>query len=57
MSLTIMEVLENADSNLQRARMPIQIEMAKSQLHNALDLINQGFKLEDDFDRSKLTNQ
>lgn len=54
MSLTILEVLENADYNLQEAKLPMQIEIGKDQLHNALDLIDQGMTLEDDFDESKL---
>jgi hypothetical protein len=50
MSLTILEVLENADYNLQKAQIPMQIEMGKSQLHNALILLNKGKTLEDDFE-------
>lgn len=56
MSLTILEVLENADYNLREARMPAQVEIGKVQLQNALDLLlNQGMTLEDDFDEEKLT--
>jgi rRNA maturation endonuclease Nob1 len=47
MSLTILEVLENADYNLQNAKMQMQIELAKSQLHNALKKIDEGKTLED----------
>lgn len=57
MSLTILEVLENADYNLQEARLPMQIDIAKDQLHNALNLLNQGMKLEDDFDKAKLSRE
>lgn len=56
MSLTLLEVLENADYNLQEAKIPMQVEMAKSQLHNVLKLLKQGMMLEDDFDESKLKN-
>ena len=56
MSLTILEVLENADYNLQNAKMELQIDVAKSQLHNALTLLNEGFTLEDDFNESKSNN-
>jgi hypothetical protein len=34
MSLTVGEVLENANYNLQNARIPIQIEIGKNQLEN-----------------------
>ena len=54
MSLSILEVLENADYNLQNAKIPAQVEIAKVQLHNALELLNKGMKLEDDFDESRL---
>lgn len=50
MSLTILEVLENADYNLQNARLQLQIDMAKEQLHNALELLNEGKTLEDEFE-------
>ena len=49
MSLTILEVLENADYNLQNAKMDFQIHLAKEQLHNALEQIDQGKGLEDTF--------
>lgn len=49
MSLTIREVLENADYNLQNARMDIQITLAKEQLHNAMMQLDEGKGLDDDF--------
>ena len=54
MSLTIHEVLENADHNLRNGVMPFQVDLAKDQLHNALNLLNQGMTLDDDFDEDKL---
>lgn len=54
MSLTILEVLENADYNLQNQTIPLQVILAKEQLHNALKLINKGKKLEDDFNEEDL---
>lgn len=49
MSLTIHEVLENADYNLQNAKFQTQIDLAREQLHNALQLLDKGKTLEDDF--------
>lgn len=57
MALTILDVLENADYNLQNAKMDLQINLAKEQLHNALDLLNKDFGLDDYFDETKLTKQ
>jgi len=54
MSLSILEVLENADYNLQNARLPMQIDLAKRQLNNALKLINKGKTLEDTFNEEDL---
>lgn len=54
MSLTILEVLENADYNLQNMRLPMQLELAKEQLHNALKLIDNGKELDDDFNEEDL---
>lgn len=47
MSLTIYEVLCNARYNLDNAVFPFQIEMAKEQLANALDAIDNGKTLND----------
>ena len=47
MSLTIYEVLCNARYNLENAVFPFQIEMAKEQLANALDAIDNGKTLND----------
>ena len=47
MSLTIYEVLCNARYNLDNAVFPLQIEMAKEQLANALDAIDNGKTLND----------
>jgi len=55
--MTILEVLENADYNLQNAEIDMQIQMAKEQLHNALILISKGLGLEDEFDEEKLTSE
>jgi hypothetical protein len=55
--MTILEVLENADYNLQNAEIDMQIQMAKEQLHNALILISKGLGLEDEFDEEKLTSK
>lgn len=50
MSLTILEVLQNADYNLQNTKLDIQIDMAKEQLHNALKEIEKGKSLDDVFE-------
>ena len=47
LSLTIYEVLCNARYNLENAVFPFQIEMAKEQLANALDAIDNGKTLND----------
>ena len=47
MSLTIYEVLCNARYNLENAVFPLQVEMAKEQLANALDAIDNGKTLND----------
>jgi hypothetical protein len=36
------------------SKLPMQIDIGKDQLHNALELLNQGMTLKDDFDESKL---
>ena len=47
MRLTIYEVLCNARYNLENAVFPLQVEMAKEQLANALDAIDNGKTLND----------
>ena len=55
MSLTILDVLRNAQHNL-CADHPnmFQIALGKSQLNNALILLDKGLGLYDDFDEQKL---
>lgn len=49
--MSIIEVLENARYNLCECQIPqIQIPLAKEQLSNALDQINNGKGLYDEFD-------
>jgi len=45
MSVTILEVLQNADYNLQQSLMPFQVKLAKDQLHNAVTLLEKGYSL------------
>ncbi len=47
MAVTILEVLQNADYNLQNNGM-IGLKLAKEQLHNAVELINKGYNLDDE---------
>jgi len=47
MSATIIEVLENADYNLQKSN-EIGLMFAKEQLHNAVELLNKGYGLYDE---------
>ena len=55
MSLTILEVLENAEYNL-KGKIPAQQEMGIRQLSNALYLINEKDKgLNDDFNEEELS--
>lgn len=46
MSVSILEALMNADSNLQRQH-PIGISLAKRQLHNAVVLLEKGYLLDE----------
>lgn len=48
MSLSVLEVLMNAKHNLENAVMPVQIEIGKEQLRNAIA------QLENDSDASKV---
>ncbi len=51
MSVTLLEVLQNADYNLQNASHPLQAESGKGQLHNAVVLLNKGYKLQETFEK------
>ena len=58
MSITILEVLENAEYNLNDGSMPqIQVPMAKEQLSNAIKALNNGYNIDDDYNEDMLTNQ
>jgi len=48
MSVTILEALQNADYNLTHASLPTQTMIAKSQLHNAIELLVKGYELDDE---------
>jgi hypothetical protein len=52
--MTILEVLENSDYNLQKSRLDIQIRLGIEQLHNALLLINDGAVITDEFNEDRL---
>jgi len=49
MSVTILEVLQNADHNI-NATHPVQIEMGKEQLKNAIVLLEKGYDIDAIFD-------
>ena len=53
MSLTIIEVLENAEYNLKRDVLPIR-KIGLDQLRNAIDLLEAGSSPFEDFDQKKL---
>lgn len=48
MSVTIHEALQNAQYNLCEGKIPAQQEIGKSQLSNAVGLLNKGYSLEDE---------
>jgi hypothetical protein len=50
MSLSLLEVLQNADYNLQNAFHPMQLESGKRQLHNAVVLLDKGYNLGETFE-------
>ena len=52
-NMTIYEVLLNAQYNLCEAKIPFQIEMGKQQLNNAIEQIDNGKTLEDEFEEEK----
>jgi hypothetical protein len=43
MSVSILEALENAEINLARGTMPLQQEIGRRQLHNAIVLLGKGY--------------
>ena len=47
---TILEALQNANYNLQNARIQFQVEMGKEQLNNAVVLLEKGYDLYDEID-------
>lgn len=48
MSVTILEALMNADYNLQNMETAFQLPLAKEQLHNAVVLLEKGYRLGDE---------
>ena len=48
MSVSILEALQNAAHNLNNAAMSFQIVLAKSQLKNAVTLLEKGYSLHDE---------
>ena len=55
MSLTIFEVLQNAECNLKNSMTSAQQGIGINQLSNAINLLEQGKDLYDDFDESDLS--
>lgn len=45
---TILEALQNANHNIGSGKMPFQIDIGKSQLHNAVTLLEKGYSLSDE---------
>lgn len=50
MSVTILEVLQNARYNLSKAGHPVQRDIGLNQLKNAVGLLEKGYDLNDVFD-------
>jgi hypothetical protein len=48
MAVTILEALQNANYNLNNAEIPLQIEIAKEQLRNAVTLLEKGYRLQEE---------
>lgn len=48
--MTILEVLQNARYNLCEGKIPFQIEIGKQQLNNAMDQLESGKSLDDEFE-------
>lgn len=57
MSLTIMEVLYNAQFNLKAGALEIQHTIGRNQLDNAIKLLEKGKKLDDDFNEDDLDRE
>lgn len=53
--MTIFEVLQNAQYNLNHNG-PLGLPFAKEQLNNALLLLEEGYKLDDEFDEVEVNN-
>lgn len=51
--MTIYEVLLNAQYNLCEAKISLQIEIGKQQLNNAMEQLDLGKGLEDEFDEDE----
>jgi len=54
MSLTILEVLQNAEYNIRKPAMQMQVQMGLNQLKNAIILLDSGKKCNDDFSEDEL---
>lgn len=54
MSVTLIEVLENAHHNLSKPIHQVQRDMGLDQLRNAIDLLDSGKSPFDDFDETEL---
>jgi len=54
MSLTILEVLQNAEINLGETSIPMQRIIGIGQLRNAIKLLNSGKEVGDDFNEEDL---
>ena len=49
MAVTILEALQNADYNLTNAmKMPALLPLVKKQLHNATELLDRGYSINDE---------
>lgn len=55
MSLTILEVLENARYNMGGQVPQVQLPLAKEQLENAIKALENGYSPDDDFDEEMLS--
>lgn len=57
MSLTILEVLENAQYNMDGQMPQIQLPMAKEQLGNAIKALENGYSIDETFEPDMLTKE
>lgn len=48
MSVSILEALQNAEYNLCNPNHPMQTEIGKTQLKNAVGLLNKGYSIDDE---------